>query len=73
MTVVPAVLQIDGWCVVLQGMDPHEMLWAEAALGLAPLCGALKPGALKPCWCWSSNIRFILNLVLGSLARLVPG
>ena len=50
-TLVLAVLQMDGWCVVSEqmlipilsvSMDPREMSWAEAALALAPLCGDLK-------------------------------
>ena len=50
MTVVVAVLHKDGWCVVSEQMlvsilsvtmDPHEMSWAETALGLTPLCGDL--------------------------------
>ena len=51
-TLILAVLQMDGWSVVSGWMlvsirsvsvDTCEMLWAEAALALAPLCGDLKP------------------------------
>ena len=50
-TLVLEVVQMDGWCIVLEYMpvsilsvsvDPHERLWAEAA-ALAPLCEGLKP------------------------------
>ena len=46
------VLQMDDWCFVSERMliailsvsvNPCEMLWAEAALALTPLCGDLKP------------------------------
>ena len=64
-TLVLAVLQIVGWCVVSERMlvsilsvslDPHEMSRAEAALALASLRGSLKPeDLLRP---------FFLMLVL---------
>ena len=51
-TLVLAVLQMDGRCVVSEWMlvsmlsvslSPRKMLWAVATLALAPLCGDLKP------------------------------
>ena len=56
------LLQMYGWYVVSEQMlvyilsvsvDPHEMLWAKAAMALAPLCGDLKPeDLLMPFFCY---------------------
>ena len=43
---VLVVLTMDGCCIVvvsILSVDPREMQWAEAALGLASLCGDLNP------------------------------
>ena len=66
-TLVLAVLQMPGWCVVSEWMlvsilsvsvDPRGMLCADAAL--APLCGDLKPeDLLRPfiSMCVLKNIK----------------
>ena len=61
---------MDGWCVVSERtlvsilpvfMDPCEMLWAEPALALAPLCEDLQPEDLLK--------AFLLMLVLMKLTQ----